>query len=410
MSWLDRINTDLTITCGDGKSYTPQWINASKAVEYNIAEFDFKELAGTLVYRGQPRGRRYAIEVIFQGADHLDNASAFETSANNPAAWQIEHPYYGQLRVQPAGLVFDNQDMNISRITGMLIETLTLNGATAVSVSAPDKIAADQQSTSDVMATVFASDVPDLKVVDQNALKSSSLSQYKAVSAKIIQSADAAAYFNAYNELIGKINNPISDTVSIIRAVHAFSVLPYRFSDLLVNRINMFKLQFDIISNNLGNLFTRTSKKIYENQAGIIVSGMALTSVTNVGDAYETVTGVLPVIDALVNTYDQYMTNLDSLQSPNGGDPDSYIPDADGVSSLSDLISFTVGALLDIAVQSKQERSIILGADSNIILLAKRFYGLDNEDTTIDKFMATNNIGLNEILEIKKGRKIVYYI
>ena len=30
MSWIDKIKTELIITCGDGKQYKPQWINAVK--------------------------------------------------------------------------------------------------------------------------------------------------------------------------------------------------------------------------------------------------------------------------------------------------------------------------------------------------------------------------------------------
>lgn len=46
MSWIDKIKTELIITCGDGKQYKPQWINAVKTKDYNVAEFEFPEVSG----------------------------------------------------------------------------------------------------------------------------------------------------------------------------------------------------------------------------------------------------------------------------------------------------------------------------------------------------------------------------
>ena len=37
-------------------------------------------------------------------------------------------------------------------------------------------------------------------------------------------------------------------------------------------------------------------------------------------------------------------------------------------------------------------------------------YGLLPDDSTIQYFADTNNIGLNEVFQIEKGRKIVYYV
>jgi hypothetical protein len=66
--------------------------------------------------------------------------------------------------------------------------------------------------------------------------------------------------------------------------------------------------------------------------------------------------------------------------------------------------------LYRIAFEAKQEREYILDEDSNIILLTHKFYEMDSEDRNINNFIETNNIGLNEILNIQKGRKIVYYV
>jgi hypothetical protein len=98
------------------------------------------------------------------------------------------------------------------------------------------------------------------------------------------------------------------------------------------------------------------------------------------------------------------------LQSDNASSPESYIPDANSLIGLNNIINFTISNLYDVALDSKQERSIILEEDSNIFLLTHRFYGLQEDDSSIDQFMDQNEIGLNEMLGIRKGRRIIYYV
>ena len=124
MSWLEKVETEMIITTGDGQPYAPDYMNAVKSVEYNVAEFNFPGIAGTFVDRRLPKGRKFNLELYFQGDDHLDVAEAFEASANDSRAWEIEHPFYGLVIVQPTSLQFDNSKQNLSKITGTVIETI----------------------------------------------------------------------------------------------------------------------------------------------------------------------------------------------------------------------------------------------------------------------------------------------
>ena len=66
--------------------------------------------------------------------------------------------------------------------------------------------------------------------------------------------------------------------------------------------------------------------------------------------------------------------------------------------------------LFVIALSAKQERIEYISNDSNLISLTHRFLGLEPNDSTIDQFIRINKIGLNEFLQIKKGREIKYYV
>lgn len=410
MSWIDKIKTDMTITCGDGRSYVPYWINASKSVEYNVATFEFKGLPGTLVYRGTPRGTRYQLTLFFQGEDHLDQANAFLDSSADSRPWTISHPLYDNLLVQPTALTIDNTALNQTAITGLVIETIPVDAATVSNVSPVDKIAQDKEDTDLLFNQTFADDVPVINAVDTSTLSKNIGDIYTSVSQKITDSKWKDAYFNAVNKANAALNNPIYDTITTMQAVRDFTTMPYQFSDDLRTRLNMFVSQFTILSGTVSTLFSRSSKKIYENNAGISIAGMLLSAVTNIGSTFANALDVLSVIDTIVGVYNQFMYDLDTLQSENGGSPDSYIPDSNAVTSLSQLLTTTLNALLDIASDGKQQRIAYLSEDSNVIQVAHTLYGYSGDDAVIDKVIDTNGITMNELLLLKKGRKIIYYV
>jgi hypothetical protein len=125
---------------------------------------------------------------------------------------------------------------------------------------------------------------------------------------------------------------------------------------------------------------------------------------------YGTRSDVLRVIEKILNAHNRFITALDTLQSVNGGDVDSYIPDYEAIQSIVLIVRYTISNLFTIALSSKQERTVIIEEDSNVMLLTHRFYGLNENDENLNMFMRTNNISLNQLLKIRKGTPIIYYV
>ena len=137
---------------------------------------------------------------------------------------------------------------------------------------------------------------------------------------------------------------------------------------------------------------------------------MALAAATPLVGNYTSRTQVLSIIDLIYTNWVAYLNNIDTFQSATNNSEDSYIPDPWGMYNLSNLINYTLSSLFSIALAAKQERIIYLTESSNAILLTHRFYGLDDQDINFNLFVETNEIGLNEVLNIPKGRRILYYI
>lgn len=409
MSWLDKIQTQLTITTGDGRTYTPQWMNAAKAVEYNTAEFEFVGVRGTLVKRGQERGARYSIQIYFTGETHLDTAEAFRESASDPRSWTVEHPFYGQLTVQPISLEFDNTRYNTTEIRGTIVETIT-EDFPAASVVPEDEIAEQAVATNALIAASVEQDVeregiPSLSIVRQRAL----VEKVNADTAQIISDADDTdSYYNSYNEALSAVNNIAAEPLEAMQKTQTLISAPAYFAASVRSRIT-------ILASTLNSIITPTytpnviDKRLIEANGGTVITSMCLSAATPEADDYRNRDAVIAIVELLLGYYNSYVTYLDSLQTDNGGSPTSYIPDADGMTELSLLVNYTLGNLFNLAIDARQERTLVVEYDTNWVVLAHRLYGLQPDDSTITELMEQNNAGINDMLQVRKNRKIRYY-
>lgn len=409
MSWIEKIQTDLSITTGDGATYTPNWLNASKQYDFNLSQFVFKELEGELVDRRLRRGRTYNIEIYFQGEDHLDTADAFDASSADPNPWTISHPFYGDIVVQPSSLLFDNTVLNTTKIVGIVIETIA-KAQVKPKVSAPEKIAQDKLISDQTVTTSFSSNIPEKKISVLQQLQGSVDSIYNNVKSKISATTDASAFFNKYNEVNALINATIYDAEQLMGQIQGLINMPAQFAQTVKDRLAMFQLQYNALKAGETTLTTASSKIVYQSLVSTVVTANIVSAVTNIGTAYINRKDVVTMINTVYALYNDLSASLDGLQTDNGGDPESFIPDPAVLVSVAALTDYAIGALLDIANDSRQERAIYLEEDSNIVLLADRFYGYREDDSHITELMESNQIGLNEILGVKKGRRLVYYI
>ena len=75
---------------------------------------------------------------------------------------------------------------------------------------------------------------------------------------------------------------------------------------------------------------------------------------------------------------------------------------------LQEAVAITAGFLVEISFTLKQESIIILDRPRTIVDLVAELYG--TVDDELDFFITSNNLSGSEILELPKGREIVYYI
>jgi prophage DNA circulation protein len=405
MSWIEKIQTPLTVTTGDGRKYTLLWKNATKVRDYNVALFDYPEINGTMVRRTTSKGRKYSFEFYFTGEDCLEVSDQFDQSNEDRTAWILEHPMYGTLIVQPVSISYDNSQYNVTRVTGEMIETLTQDNP-KTTVNPADNIALDKENLDQAVVAAFDEEPTPEDIEDMTGFNSKFFKMLQKLLATVQQMNDA---INKVKKAQAAINAAASLASTAIGALQNVINAPSLFIDGVKNRMNGLSSQFNSLRSGVAKLTGRSGKRIYESNATAIISAQALAAINpNEGD-YQNKSDVLAIIGQITDNYNNYLADLDELQSPNGGSPDSYIPNASNLIALSNIVNNIVTSLFITASQSRQERTLILEDDTDIINLTHRLYGLDPSDNNITELRKNNSMGISEIIEIRKGRKIVYY-
>lgn len=407
MSWTEKITTPCIITTGDGQVYFPLWKPTSKQQDYNLSEFEFPEVAGTKVDKQQPKGQRFNLLIYFQGDDHLDQAEAFRISANDKRPWDVSHPFFGDFVAQAVSLDFNQESLNVTEISGVLIETITDDFPQGV-VDVTDQVATLSNETDTGIVTAFENNV-EPEVEDIQTLQKNNLQTYTEAS-KFAPPDVAEEYFNLYKRANAAFSLAASDAGGAIAAANAVISAPGMFQISAFNRLDILKTNLDSLITQLGLTDSENGKRIFEANGAATVKTMAVASVNPLGEDYLNAVDILRAIDILMAAYNLFIDTLNEVQATNGGDEDAYIPDPDTIRNLSGIVKFSISQLYTLSFGALQERRFVLEDDSNPILLAHRLYGLDVDDVNITRFIAQNSIGMNELLGIRKGRDIVYYV
>ena len=406
MSWIEKISNQIIITCGDGKSYQPSWMNASKIIEWNIADFNFPGINGTLVKKSKKLGTKYNLELFFQGDDHLDKSMEMEQSLNDSRPIVISHPFYGTITVQAPAFTIDNSGLNVSKWTGVVIETIEeINPRTDIKPIDAITIQKNLLDANLERSLTFPPTANDAKTITQKNKNAFNLTVPILKIPKEVEK-----YYNVFNQANAAVTSLTASPLLAMRETISLINAPMQLTLSVQQRLKVLNSTFDDLRLSVSSLTTPASKQIYQTMAGSAVSAMCMAASLPGNGDYSNNKSVFKSVDTLVIVYNLLMADLDTLQSANGGGVNSFVPDINSLQYLNQLFNLTISNLFTIALGARSERTLITETDTNIIILTHRFYGLDSNDNNINELFENNNLGLNHILQIKKGTKIVYYI
>lgn len=409
MSWIEQLNNvECTIELGDGRKFTPLWREAKRSKNYNTSAYNFINVPGTLIDRRMPEGYQYDLTLIFSGASHLDTALQFQKSADDRRFWTITHPFWGSIKVQPISLEEDKTVLNNTVFRIKVWETIPFNYPWQKQF-ANDGVSDSRTNMNELAAMAFEN-----QVIIDTSVRTTLLSSVEAIDNQVSKSLTDDSLFADFKTAVStakvKINDTIQSGSAVMLSIIDLINFPVETVQSVADRLNIFNELKTKLTDIILKTGTKNELSIYESILSPIIGAMAVAAMTPSESDYQLRTEIIAAVDLVRASYEDYLQVLDEQMGLRSDNIDSFTPDSEVLRELNNAVMEALANIYDYALGAKQERVVYLEEDSNAIVLAHRFYGLDKEDVNLIFFINSNSLNINELIEIKKGRKIYYYI
>ena len=414
MAWNDRIR-EAAYTSPSGERITFGYENVSKKVDKKTTGFEFPDADGTFVQDLGHTGRKYPLRVFFWGDNYDQEADAFEAALLERGTGKLEHPIYGTVDVVPFGTITRRDDLKTGANQAVLEITLWETIGLIYPAAQNDPASAVLSAVGEYNDAVSAEfeDVTNLdSAVDAATFKNSYQALLDSASSGLQAIADTQddvrKQFDAIVDSINQgIDILIAEPLTLAFQTAVMIQAPARALANIEARLTAYGDLANSIINGDGAVVTpsldaSSSNEFHTNDlyASTYVTGSVVSVVNNQfttkTEALEAAEVILTQLDDVVNWRDDNFQALGEVDT--GG----------AYQQLQEAVALTTGFLVEISFSLKQERSIVLNRNRTIIDLAAELYG--SVDDQLDFFINSNNLSGSEILEVPKGREIVYYV
>lgn len=414
MAWNDRIR-EAAYTSPGGDRITFAYENVRKTVDKKTTGFEFPDADGTYVQDLGHTGRRYPLRVFFWGDDYDQDAEQFEAALLERGIGRLEHPIYGTIDVVPFGTITRRDDLKTAANQAVVEVTFWETIGLIYPAAQTDPASAVLSAVDEYNASAAAEfeDVTSLdSAVEQASFKNSYEALLDSARAGLQTVADAQeSVQKQFDAIYDSINEGIDVLIAqpLTLAFQTTQLLqsPARVLTNIQARLDAYgDLANSIISGDgavvkPGNDSTN-SNQFHTNDlyASTYVTGSVVSVVNNEfttkTEALEAAERVLTQLEDVTNWRDD---NFQSLEEVDSGA---------AYQQLQEAVALTAGFLVEISFSLKQERRIVLDRNRTIIDLAAELYG--SVDDQLDFLINSNGLTGSEILELPRGKEIVYYV
>jgi len=414
MAWDERIR-EAAYTSPSGTRIRFDYEDVRREFDKDGSAFNFPDADGTYIQDLGHSGRRYPLRLFFWGPDYDLETDAFEALLLERGQGRLEHPIYGAVDVVPFGTVTRRDDLKTAanqavieltfwETIGLVYPTRQADPASQVRQAVEDYNAAAAEDFADGVSVDTASQRVTLK----NTYTSLIDSVQTSLQAVADVQDDVRKQFNAINDSITQgIDTLIGQPLDLAFQTSLLIQAPARAAASIADRLQAYG---GLASSILAGDGANTSNESRANQvnrfraADLTASGAVTGSIVSVVNnqfsqktsALRAAEDVLAQFDAVNNWKDDNLVALELIDT--GG----------AYQRLQEAVALTTGFLVEISFTLKQERRIVLDRARTIIDLSAELYG--SVDDQLDFLIQSNNLTGSEILELPRGREIVYYV
>lgn len=407
MSWIDRLKT-ATYTGPSGESIDFKYGDVSTAFDKKTSTYSFIDADGTLIQDFGVKNRRYPITAIFSGRDYDREADRFEAILSEAGRGTLDHPFYGRFDVVPVGTISrDDRLASDAGYAAIAVEFWKDLGATYPLPQIAPWLEALQfcEAFINDAAAFFAGALGLDTEGDRVSFSNDVALAVSAVSASLSGVADTTSEVQRQFEAIERSINEgldvlIGEPLTLGAQISLLIQAPARATNLINDRLSAYgNLTAALLSGDGADV----SDQRLDNRAALIdltvgaaITGQVIASVS--GDFFARPQAIAAA-DFIATQFDQWV-----------GWRDENIPDdtGDAYQQVLEAVSSSVAFLVETSYSLRQERRIILNRTRTPVDLCGELYNALGTD--LDLLIKSNDLSGSEIIEIPKGREIVYYI
>lgn len=422
MAWTDRLR-EAAYTSPSGKRLTFTYENVRTTVDKRTSGFDFPDVDGTYVQDLGRSGRKYPLRIFFWGDDYDLEADAFDAALMERGAGTLEHPLYGNVTVVPFGTISRRDDLKTAA-NQAIMEIVFWETTNVIYPSAQGDPASMVLAAVAEYNNAVAEEFEEVTELDSAVSIANFKNRYSALvdgTRSNLQSIadvkeDVRRQFNA---IVDSITTGLDVLVTQPRTLAAQTVLFIQSAARAIPNVQ----GLDVSA--LASSFTTATPRLsaYDELArGVIddVDQDVTSNAFHTSDLYTStyVTGtIISVINnrfvtksQAIEAADFILTLMSDVTDWRDGNFETLSEIDTGASyqKLQDAVALTAGFLVEISFSLKQERSVVIDRPRTIVDLTAELYGV--VDSELDFLINSNDLSGIEILEMQKGREIVYYV
>lgn len=422
-SWRDRVRPG-AYTSPTGTRIEFQCEAVSREVDKRTTAFGFLGINGEYIQDRGYGARRYPLACYFSGPNCDRIATAFENALLERGRGELEHPLYGTFEVIPFGTITRRDDLKTAA-NQSVVETAFWTALSSIypasSLDAISEISSSLDGFDVVAAQQFDAMVNAASAANATSLKGS-IRRFLAETNDAFDSINAATSGGPLFDAIALIHEGLDTLVGqplfLAQRLLGLTALPARALNSLLDRIAVYRAMaerlfgLDSGSRSASTQGQRTRAANSVAAAGLMLSGVVAGLVRSATtarfrtrpEALEAAEEILAMHEAVTAWRDAEYEALGQV----GETIDAGILDTGSAyQQLSEAVSLTTAYLVEISFTLLPERRIVLDRPRTIVDLAAELYG--SVDDRLDFLISTNNLSGSEILELPRGKAIVYY-
>lgn len=420
MAWQDRLKT-AAYTSPNGTRIEFTYENVGEETPKRTAAFSFAGVDGQYVQDNGFGSTIYPMRVIFWGDDYDIEAAAFVQGLLARGVGRLEHPLYGTFDVVPFGSIRRRDDLKTAA-NQALIDVAFWTTTSLVYPSNQLDARSELEAGIDEMITDTAGSQFDANVDVRTALAQQNLATRTQA---VLRGAQAAlggvaqtttAVNNAFRDAQDAINFSldvlVGQPLQLAQQMANMISLPARAVAGITDRVTGYaNFAQGIINSAAGNPFLTASPRASTNIANdFAMADLSAASAVNgallavVETEFETRTDAQNAAATVLDLFDLWLAwreqGFAALERIDQGDTYQRLQESAALSS---------GFLIDISFTLLPERSIVLDRNRTLIDVCGELYAT-TADARLNEIINNNRLTGSEIIELPRGREIVYYV